>query len=73
MIIPETEFKEKADSHLNHSSREPGSRIREGNIISPVSGITEQHEDSFTSMKGIIPDNGLTLEDYKEERLSKFL
>ena len=35
----------------------------------PVSGITEHHEDSFTSMKGIIPDNGLTLEDYKEEQL----
>ena len=73
MSITATELKENLSYYLSLAKTETIFITKNGKDIAVLSSPVEKKIESLMALKGIIPDNGMTVEDYRDERLSKYL
>ena len=73
MSITATELKNNLSYYLGLASEEPIYITKNGKDIAVLTSPTLQKKQSLMALKGIIPDNGMTVEDYKAERMAKYL
>ena len=73
MSITATELKENLSYYLSLARTETIFITKNGKDIAVLSSPVEKKIESLMALKGIIPDNGMTVEDYRDERLSKYL
>ncbi len=73
MSITATELKNNLGYYLSLASEEPIFITKNGKDIAVLTSPGQQKVKSVLALKGIIPDNGMTLEDYRAERMAKYL
>ena len=73
MSITATELKENLGYYLSLARTETIFITKNGRDIAVLSSPVEKKIESLTALNGIIPNNGMTVEDYRAERLAKYL
>ena len=73
MSITATELKSNLGYYLSLASEETIFITKNGKDIAVLTSPKQQKANSVIALKGIIPDNGMTLEDYRAERMAKYL
>ena len=73
MSITATELKENLSYYLSLARTETIFITKNGKDIAVLSSPVEKKIESLMALKGIIPDTGMSVEDYRDERLSKYL
>lgn len=73
MSITATELKNNLSYYLALASKESIYITKNGRDIAVLTSPFSFKMQSLLSLRGIIPDDGMTAEDYREERLSKYL
>ena len=73
MSITATELKENLGYYLSLAKEETIFITRNGRDVAVLTSPEKTKMDSLNSLIGIIPDTGMSVEDYREERLSKYL
>ena len=73
MSITATELKENLGYYLSLARTETIFITKNGKDIAVLSSPVEKKIESLMALKGIIPDNGMSAEDYRAERLAKYL
>ena len=73
MSITATELKENLGYYLSLARTETIFITKNGRDIAVLSSPVEKKIESLMALKGIIPDNGMSVEDYRAERLAKYL
>lgn len=73
MSITATELKQNLGYYLALAATENIYITKNGKDIAVLSNPIRAKQQALMSLKGIIPDDGKTLDDYKMERLSKYL
>ena len=73
MSITATELKQNLGYYLALAATENIYITKNGKEIAVLSDPRKEKVQFLQSLKGIIPNDGKTLEDYKNERLAKYL
>ena len=73
MSIRATELKQNLGYYLALAATENIYITKNGKEIAVLSDPRKEKVQFLQSLKGIIPNDGKTLEDYKNERLAKYL
>ena len=73
MSITATELKNNLGYYLDLASQETIFITKNGKDIAVLTSPTLQKKQSLLALKGIIPDNGMTVEDYRAERMANYL
>jgi prevent-host-death family protein len=72
MLITATEFKSNIGKYLNLVADEDIYITKNGNCIAKLSSTKRNKVDIAKSLFGIIPNDGTTLEQAREERLTRY-
>ena len=73
MSITATELKNNLGYYLELAATQSIFITKNGKDIAVLSSPVQEKTQSMLALKGIIPDNGMTVEDYRAERLAKYL
>ena len=73
MSITATELKENLGYYLSLAKEETIFITRNGKDVAVLNSPVKTKMDSLNSLIGIIPDTGMSVEDYRAERLAKYL
>ena len=73
MSITATELKQNLGYYLALAATENIYITKNGKEIAVLSDPRKEKLQFLQSLKGIIPNDGKTLEDYRNERLAKYL
>ena len=73
MSITATELKNNLGYYLELAATQSIFITKNGKDIAVLTSPVQQKTQSMLTLKGIIPDNGMTVEDYRAERLAKYL
>ena len=73
MSITATELKNNLGYYLDLASQETIFITKNGKDVAVLTNPKEQKLLSLNALIGIIQDNGMSAEDYKAERLAKYL
>lgn len=73
MSITATELKENLGYYLSLAKEETIFITRNGRDVAVLTSPVKTKMDSLNSLIGIIPDTGMSVEDYRAERLAKYL
>ncbi|MBO4393454.1 MAG: type II toxin-antitoxin system Phd/YefM family antitoxin [Spirochaetales bacterium] len=73
MSITATELKQNLGYYLALAATENIYITKNGKDIAVLSNPIEMKISHLNSLKGIIPNDGKTLDDYRAERLAKYL
>ncbi|MBR4427378.1 MAG: type II toxin-antitoxin system Phd/YefM family antitoxin [Spirochaetales bacterium] len=73
MSITATELKQNLGYYLALAATENIYITKNGKDIAVLSNPVEMKISHLNSLKGIIPNDGKTLDDYRAERLAKYL
>jgi len=72
MVITATEFKNNIGKYLLLVSTGDIFITKNGKHVAKLSSPKEEHVEMARSLFGIIPDDGMTIDDVKKERLMKY-
>jgi prevent-host-death family protein len=73
MSITATELKNNLGYYLELAATESIFITKNGKDVAVLTSPVQQKKQMVLALKGIIPDNGMTAEDYRAERLAKYL
>ncbi|MBO4409655.1 MAG: type II toxin-antitoxin system Phd/YefM family antitoxin [Spirochaetales bacterium] len=73
MSITATELKNNLSYYLALASKESIYITKNGRDIAVLTSPFSFKMQAMLSLRGIIPDDGMTAKDYREERISKYL
>lgn len=73
MSITATELKNNLGYYLELAATESIFITKNGKDVAVLTSPVQQKKQMVLALKGIIPDNGMTVEDYRAERLAKYL
>jgi antitoxin (DNA-binding transcriptional repressor) of toxin-antitoxin stability system len=72
MLVTATEFKDNIGRYLTLVASEDILITRDGKNIAKLSNVKQNKADVMKSLFGIIPNDGATLEQAREERLAHY-
>ena len=72
MVVTATEFKSNIGRYLMLVADEDIMITKNGKNIAKLSSTKRNKLEIMRSLIGIVPDNGMTLEQAREERLSRY-
>jgi prevent-host-death family protein len=72
MVITATEFKTNIGKYLSLVNSEDVFITKNGKSIAKLSSTRQNKVETIKSLFGIIPDDGTTLEQIKEERTARY-
>ena len=72
MSITATELKNNLSYYLALASKESIYITKNGRDIAVLTSPTKTKLEALNSLIGIIPDDGMTAKDYREERISRY-
>lgn len=71
MIVSATEFKTNIGKYLSLVEQEDIMITKNGKTVAKLTSTKQHKIDILNSLVGIIPDDGTTLEQVREERLAR--
>ena len=71
MVITATEFKTKFGKYIEFAQKEDLFLTKNGKVVLVISKPNDSKIDDLNSLRGIIRDNKLSLDDIKNERLKR--
>lgn len=71
MYITATELKANIGKYLALAETEDVIVTRNNKPVVKLTNIRDEKLSALDSLVGIIPDNGMSLEDYRDERMSR--
>lgn len=72
MLVTATELKNNIGKYLNLVAEQDIYITKNGKSIAKLSSTTQNKVDIVKSLFGIIPDDGITLEQAREGRLARY-
>ncbi|MDR2006306.1 MAG: type II toxin-antitoxin system prevent-host-death family antitoxin [Acidaminococcales bacterium] len=72
MVVTATDFKSNIGKYLALVKGEDILITKNGKSIAKLSNAAQSKVDSVKSLAGIIPNNGMTLKQAKEERVARY-
>lgn len=72
MVVTATEFKNNIGKYLALVANEDIFITKNGKSVAKLSGTVQNKVDIVQSLFGIIPNDGSTLEQAREERLARY-
>ncbi|MDR1204600.1 MAG: type II toxin-antitoxin system Phd/YefM family antitoxin [Peptococcaceae bacterium] len=72
MLVTATEFKSNIGRYLTLVASEDIFITRNGKSVAKLSSAKQDKVDIMKSLFGIIPNDGMTLEQAREERLARY-
>jgi prevent-host-death family protein len=72
MFITATEFKNNIGKYLSLVNQEDIFITKNGKSVAKLSGARQNKVDIVKSLIGSVPNGGITLQETKEERLSRY-